>query len=168
MTDTKSATAPEKVPDKERIRADLEATRKAYHELLKSLSSEDWNKKTPNESWRVGQLMWHVAWGLGFFPRGVERCRKGDGFRPPGWIVNTANMLLTRINSRGATKEGVARTYDANHAALLECLAGVQDDEWPKGAVSPFGQYLTVEEIFSVPWQHLEEHGKDIRAGLGR
>jgi DinB superfamily len=168
MIDRQAASTPERVPDKDVIRADLEATRKAYHVLLGSLSAEDWEKRTRNDAWKVGELMWHIAWGLGFFPRGVERCRKGGGFRPPTWIVNPINMLITRIASRGATKEGVARKYDANNAALLESLAEVRDDEWQNGAVSPFGQYLTVEEMFRMPGKHFEEHGKDIRAGLGR
>jgi hypothetical protein len=168
MIDRQAASSRERVPDKDVIRADLEATRTAYHVLLDSLSAEDWEMRTPNDAWKVGQLMWHIAWGLGFFPRGVERCRKGGGFRPHTWIVNPVNMFITRIASRGATKEGVARKYDVNNAALLESLKGVRDDEWQKGAVSPFGQYLTVEEMFTMPGKHLEEHRNDIRAGLGR
>lgn len=168
MVDTRAATARQSVPDKEVIRAHLVATRKAYHGLLDSLSAEDWNQKTPNESWGVGQLMWHMAWGLGLFPRGVERCRKGGGFRPPLWIVNRANSVITRVGSRRATKDGLAQKYDANHAALLASLEGVRDDEWQRGAVSPFGEYLTVEQMFGVPVRHFEEHKRDIEAGLGR
>lgn len=154
-------------PDKAAIRAELEATKAAYHELLDSLRAEDWNKKTANSAWNVRQLMWHIAWGNSFTPQGVDQCRKGKGFNPPMVIVNLINSLWTRISSRSATAESVAKMYDEVHEKNLACLDSVQDDEWQKCAKS-FGNEITVESCFHDVKRHLDEHGSDIRKGLGR
>ena len=40
---------------REEIRAELEATREAYHALLESLSEEDWKRASGNPAWTVGR-----------------------------------------------------------------------------------------------------------------
>lgn len=153
--------------DKAAIRAELEATKTAYHELLDSLTAEDWSKKTANSSWNVRQLMWHMAWGNSFTTQGVDQCRKGKGFNPPMAIVNPLNSLWTRIRSRSATPESVGKMYDDVHEKIVACLEGVQDDEWQKNARS-FGNDMTVESCFHEPKSHFDEHSADILKGLGR
>jgi len=155
------------IPDKEAIRAELEATKAGYHELLGSLSAEDWKKKSANSAWNVRQLMWHITWGNSFTPQGVDQCRKGNNFNPPMAIVNPLNSLWTRIRSRSATPESVGKMYDEVHEKILACLNSVQDGEWQKSAKS-FGNEMTVESCFHEPKRHLDEHGADIRKGLGR
>ena len=44
---------------RESARAEIEATRTAFHELLDSLSEADFKKKSGNGAWSNGQLMWH-------------------------------------------------------------------------------------------------------------
>src|SRR5437899_6913684 len=90
---------------KEAIRAELEATRAQYRELLNSLSDDDWKQKSGNPSWNVRQLMWHMAWANGYTMQGVESCRKGKGTNPPIWIADVGNTWITRIGSRVATAE---------------------------------------------------------------
>src|SRR5712692_7104475 len=145
------------IPDRAAIRADLEATRNAYDTLLGSLSEDDWKRKSANAAWRVGQLMWHTAWAAGYFPGSVDRCRKGKGMNPPMWLANPMNTVITRIGSRGATPKSVRAKYDAAHAALLECLDGVRDNDWQNG-VKSFGSYNTVESTFHAVSEHFKEH----------
>lgn len=169
MTDVEPAAATPNAVDRNALRAELEATRAAYHELLDSLSEEDWRRKSANPAWRVGQLMWHLAWALGYFPKGVDQCRKGDASNMPAWILNPLNMLNTRIGSRKATPVRVAKLYDRNHAAVLACLDGVQDDEWHKRGkpLGAFGEEKTVESVFRSIAAHFQEHEADIKKGLG-
>jgi DinB superfamily len=157
-------------PDREAIRTELEATRAAYHQLVTSLSPADWKSKSGNPAWRVGQLLWHLAWGAGYFPKGVEECRKGKARTPPVWILNPLNMLITRIGSRGTTPQSVLEKYDKAHAAILACLDGVKNDEWHKGVrpLGAFGAYKTVESVFRSVTLHFREHEADILKGLGR
>ena len=167
MSDTTQNTTLESHPDKAAIKAELEATRSAFHELLASLSAEDWKKKSANPAWRVGQLMWHIPWGAKFYPRGVEECRKGKGMNPPQWLTNPLNSLMTRFGSRNASPEVVAKEYDRAHEAILASLDTVKDDEWQKGATS-FGVYNTIESTFHSVSEHFKEHQADILTGLGR
>lgn len=164
MTDEASSA---RIPDKEAIRDELEATRTAYHELLDSLSAEDWKQKTANPSWNVRQLMWHIAWGNSVTTQSVDRCRKGKGLNVPDAIANPLNALWTRINSRNATPESVARQYDDVHDKILACLETINDDEWHKGA-RLFGNDMTVESCFHEAKTHFDEHSADILKGLGR
>jgi uncharacterized protein (TIGR03083 family) len=167
-TQTNHTTA--SVPDRQSIRAELKATRNAYHELVNSISPDDWTKETANPGWRVGQILWHLAWGASFFPKGVDECRKGKARNPPTWIINPLNKLITRIGSRGATPQSVLEKYDANHARILACLDGVRDDEWGKGVnpLGAFGVYKTIESVFHSVTFHFREHEADVLAGLGR
>jgi uncharacterized damage-inducible protein DinB len=163
MTDTTATPA----PDREAIRAELEAARAGYHELLQSISPEDFKQRSANRSWKVGQLMWHLAWGMGFIPQSVDQCRKGKGFNPPQGISNFVNTWLTRVGSRGATAEAVAKKYDESHQKVLAALDTVKDDEWAKGS-RQFSIDYTVESTFHIAKEHLDEHRADILKGLGR
>jgi hypothetical protein len=153
--------------DKAAIRADLEQIRSEYHSLLDSLSEDDWRAKSANASWNVGQLMWHLGFGMEFFAQSVGYCRKGTGPNPPAFLINVGNMFLTRFGSRGATPSKCREKYDAAHAALLEALDGLQDGEWEKGATL-YGDPYTIESSFKGPREHFEEHNADILKGLGR
>ena len=166
MTDAEP-TASTASPTREAIQAELEATRSRYHELLNSLSDEDWNKQSGNPAWNVRQLMWHLAWAGGFTASGVEACRKGKGTNPPNWIADRANTLITRIGARGATGQSVGEKYDAAHQKVLASLDSVQDDEWQKGA-RVFNQDMTIEKTFRDMVEHFKEHEADIKKGLGR
>jgi hypothetical protein len=166
MTDAEP-TATTTPPNREAIRAELEETRTKYHELLDSLSDEDWKKKSANQAWSVGQLMWHLGRGMEFFSETVGYCRRGKAPNPPAFLINTGNVLLTRFGSRGATKQSVAEKYDAAHEKLVAMLDGVQDDEWQKG-VTAYGTSHTIESTFRSPREHFEEHAADIKKGLGR
>ncbi|TMF09899.1 MAG: DinB family protein [Chloroflexi bacterium] len=154
-------------PTRESIRAELEATKTQYHALRNSLSEEDWKQKSGNPSWNVRQLMWHMSWANGYTMQGVESCRKGKGTNPPNWIADFGNTWITRIGSRGATRESVGEKYDESHAKVLAALEGVQEDEWQKGA-RVFNQDLTIEKIFRSIREHFKEHERDIKKGLGR
>ncbi|MEE8385293.1 MAG: DinB family protein, partial [Dehalococcoidia bacterium] len=104
---------------REAIRAELKTTRAAYHELLNSLSPEDWKRKSGNPAWSVGQLMWHIAWGDNFAPQAVASCKRGRGLNPPQFIGNTVNRLITRWGARRATPQSVAEKYDASQTGIL-------------------------------------------------
>ena len=166
MTDTEPTTSPAS-PTREAIRAELEETRAKYHELMNSLSDEDWSKKSANPAGNVRQLMWHLGWAGGFTASGVEACRKGTGTNPPNWITDIANTWITRIGSRGAKRQSLGEKYDAAHQKVLASLEGVQDDEWQKGA-RVFNREMTIEKTFRDMSEHFKEHEADIKKGLGR
>ena len=167
MSDRASAEETTGADRREAIRAELKTTRDAYHELLNSLSPDDWKKKSGNPAWSVGQLMWHIAWGDNFAPQAVASCKRGRGLNPPQFIGNTVNMLITRLGAGRATPQSVADKYDATHTAILAVLDKVKEGEWDKGA-KIFGEFFTVESVLRSPVSHFKEHEADVLKGLGR
>ncbi len=159
MTDTISA------PSKDAIKQEMEATRAAFHELVASLSADDFKKK--GGTWSNGQLLWHVAWGAEFVPDGVRRCRTGKNLPLPRGLFDVLNPWVTRWGSRGATPESVTKKLDAALDKALEVLATVKDDEWTKGAKIA-GTDETVEHVLHQPTVHFAEHKADILKALGR
>ena len=88
-----SGPAATQAPDHSAIRADLERMHKDYHELLGSLSPEDWRRTSANAGWRVGQLMWHVAWGAGYSPQSVEECATREAHEETGVNVRVLDLV---------------------------------------------------------------------------
>ena len=167
MTEEPIAESTTSAPDSAAIRSEIEQVRADYHELLGSLSADDWKKKSANAAWSVGQLMWHLGRGVEFFPQAVAFCRKGKAPNPPMWIVNPVNVLITRWGSRGATPQSVAAKYDEANTALLTCLDTIQADDWGK-SVTAYGTHFTIESTFRSAREHFSEHEADILKGLGR
>ena len=151
----------------DQIRAELELTRTAYRELAKSLTPEDYRKKTGNSAWTVGQLMWHMAWGLQYATASSDALRGKKQFAPPQGIFNMINPWLTRWGARGATGESVTKKYDESHAKVLSALATLTDEDLGK-TVKPIYEEQTVGYGFQMPARHFEEHNVDILKGLGR
>ncbi len=163
---TAETPTPSGASPREAIRAELEATRRAYLELLDSIPQTEWKRKSGNRRWNVGQLLWHLAWGASITPESVEGCRTEKNFNPPVWLMNPMNTLATRWGSRRATPETLRATYEKGFAAALAKLDTIHDDEWQRGA-KRWGTQQTVADAFHYATQHFTEHAADIRKGLG-
>ena len=162
MTDT---TAP--APSKDAIKQELEATKAGYHQLLDSLSADDFKKKSGNSTWSNGQLMWHLGWGLSYVPETVSRCRSGKNLNLPRGLFNAINPWITRWGSRGLTAEKAGQKYDEANALALAVLETVNVDEWLRSCRMA-GSVVTIESEFRMPAEHFAEHKADILKGLGR
>jgi hypothetical protein len=154
-------------PTRESLRADLEATRTGYHDLLKSLSAEDMKKKSANPEWNVGQLMWHLAWGHDHVPGAVARARKGKNFSIPQGAFNFINPWLTRWGARRATPEKLAAHYDEGFNKIIAALDETPETELGNSAVF-MGETRSAARHFETAVVHFKEHQVDILKGLGR
>ena len=157
---------------REEIRAELEATRQAYHALLGSLSEEDWSKASGNPAWTVGQLMVHMTFAPRMLPADVKMIRRG-GWMPnlPAFLFNWSNVLMTRWVARKETIGTVGVLYDAAHGNALEVLETIQDEEWGLGREYPdwdpmLSGYVTLERLFRYLTLHFEAHQEQVRQGL--
>jgi hypothetical protein len=153
------------MPDREAIRAELEATRVAFETLLASLSDQDWRSRSGNPDLLVKELMWHMAWAMGWMARSVDAIKAGKSLRLPSAIIEPGRKLAMRWLARTATPEAAARTYAEGHAALLDRLHAMDDDDWQRSA-NRFGELRTVAWYFEHPPAHFEEHARDVRAVL--
>ena len=157
---------------REEIRAELEATREAYHALLDSLSEEDWNKPSGNPAWTVGQVMVHMTFAPRMLPADVNLIRRG-GWMPklPGFIFNWANVLMTRWAARNQSPQSVGALYDEAHDRVLALLETIHEDEWSLSREYPdwdpmLSGTVTLERLFRYLADHFEVHAEQVRQGL--
>jgi hypothetical protein len=153
------------VPDKQAIRAEIEATRRAYHDLLASLSPGDWSRRSGNPDLTIKELMWHMAWSMTWMASSLDAVKTGKSLRLPSFLIEPGRKLAMRWLARRATPESAARKYDEGHDALLAGLEAVRDDEWSLSAMR-FGEVRTVMWFIGQPQRHFAEHAADVRAAL--
>ena len=153
------------LPDKQAIRNELEATRLAYHELLVSLSEEDWARRSGNPDMTIRELMWHVAWSMGWMAGSIDAVKSGKSFNPPSFLVEPGRKLAMRWLARRATPESAGQKFDESYATLVAELEGVREDEWQLEA-NRFGEVRSVEWYFRHVAEHFQEHAADVRAAL--
>jgi hypothetical protein len=154
------------------IRADLEATRDSYHELLDSLSDKDWQRRSGNQAWTIGQVMYHMTVAPRMLPADVRMIRKGG--RAPKFLAalfDWLNIILTRWGARKHTRQTIGDAYDVAHAAALEALDTIREDEWDNGVEYPdwdplLSGFVTIERLLRYLILHFEVHAKQVRQGL--
>lgn len=158
-------------PDREELRAELEATRSAYHALLAQISAADWRRPDGDSRRTIGEDLVHITGYLeSVLPLGVAAARQGKAHvlppLPPA-LVHGISYLGSKFQSRGQTGQTVAARYDTAHAAALALLAGIGDAEWPL-ATTLVSDHFTVAELFHHHTVHFAEHAAAIRLTLRR
>lgn len=155
--------------EREAIRAELAATRAAFHQLLADLSETDWRRKTPNPKWTVGDLLHHLVWSLEVLPREVASARRGQGmYNFPPFLGGPLSTLVIRLGARNQSLRTIARRYEAAYSAVLSALDAVRDDEWQRGAPFWGEGFFNIAGLFRAQAHHFAEHSQDIRAALPR
>ena len=156
-------------PDLATIRADMEATRAAYHRLLESLSDADLQRPCVISKWTIQEVLCHMALLIEqAVPMMVKQARKG---KPMPKLLDTRfghwmNYQMAVWAARKATPASLAQRYDAAHSNLLRLLENVRDGEWNLPTAYPNGQPLTMETVFHVPSEHFALHAAWIQQTL--
>jgi hypothetical protein len=144
--------------DREKMRAELEAARAAFHRLVEA-AGQRWREKSATTDWTVGEVQVHLTWALEYLPKEVEMARKGKGmFNMPQWIADPASFWIIRRQARKSDPAALLRRYDAAMDATLAALATVPDSDWGLGARFYGHGFYTVADLFATPGQHLAEH----------
>ena len=147
------------IPDRAGLRADLEATRAAFHRLLDAAASERWHAKSTTSAWTVGEVFEHLTWALEQLPKEIESARRGKGmFNMPKWIADPGSFWITRWEARKSDPQSLHRRYDAAMARTLAALESVPDSDWGLGARFYGHGFYTVADLFRTPAEHLAEH----------
>lgn len=155
--------------DRESIRAELRATHAAFHDLVDQLAPADWDRKTGNPAWTVGDLLYHLVSSLELLPREVAHARKGKGlYNLPRFLLDPLNAWSTRWGARGVSLATVTGRYDRAHAAALQALDQVRHDEWRCGARFWGEGFLDIEGLFHAQSRHFAEHSPAILETLSQ
>ncbi|HET8626988.1 MAG TPA: DinB family protein [Thermomicrobiales bacterium] len=154
-------------PERETIRAELAATRAAFHRLLDGLTDDDLRRQSGNPAWTVGAVLAHLVWSLALLPREVAAARRGKGmYNFPPFLRDRLNATATRLGGRGQTVRSLRSRYDAAYEAALRTLDGVRDDEFGLGATFWSEGFRDVAGLYRAQADHLAEHGDDIRRAV--
>ena len=153
------------------LHAELEATRQSFHDLLATLTREDWDQPSRNPEWTNGQLLWHITGYLFIIPQQLVWLQTGtfpDMTATPADELNRGNVRQARRDAQEQTFASIAQTYEAGHAATLTALVRVRDYAWQLGIQMPdmgptfTGEYRTIERLFRYHARHFAEHAADI------
>ncbi len=147
--------------------AHLTDTHAAFHRLLAEIGAGDWERPISGSAWNVREQVCHVANNMAFLYRNeLLRTLKGkDAFKPPPFILNFANVLITRRGAKKSKAEAAA-LYDAGHAQYLAAIDTIRDDQWQRGAKNVLGEYRTVATCFAHLAEHFADHEGQIRSAL--
>ena len=156
-------------PERETIRAELAATRAAFHHLLDGLTDDDLRRRSGNPAWTVGAVLAHLVSSLALLPREVAAARRGKGmYNFPPFLRDRLNATATRLGGHGQTVQRLRRRYDAAYEAALRTLDGVRDDEFGRGARFWSEGFRDIAGLYRAQAHHLAEHGDDVRRVLPR
>ena len=160
-------------PVHDAIRNELEETRAAYHNLLATLSPGDWQRKSDNPGWTVGELMYHITMAHEFLPPEARWIvHRRPRFPVPASIFNPLNMLYTRLMARRYSARTIGRKFDREHKRVLDLLDSLSAEQLQMGTTYPNigrslpGGFRTIEEMFHYLTQHFHEHAAEIERGL--
>lgn len=158
------------------IRAELEATRTAFHKLLALFSESDLRRQSRNRGWTNGEILPHMTFGFiilnallpmarlwGRFPRWTSKIFAStlNAFTTP---FNSINALRARLQARVFMHQRIGRDYDRVRYSLMRQLEGIKADEWERGMHYPtrwdpnFRDFMTIHELFHYPITHFNFH----------
>jgi hypothetical protein len=169
MTTRQHSAAAPPIPDRTALRAELDATRTAFHALLATLSDADLARPGSETDWTVKEELWHVAYAVGFMRGGITRALRGAGRIappiPPG-VRDWISLRLVRYQARRASRQDLARFYDRQHARLLATLAQTQPADWTRRVQLLGEEPRPLEALFRRPITHFAEHAAQIRQSV--
>ena len=153
------------------LRAELEATRQAFHALLAALAPADWDRLSLNPRWTIGEVLWHITLYLEIIPQQLVWLQTHsfpDPFNGSADELNEGNVEQTRAGAQEQTFASIGQAYEAGHAATLAALGTVRDHEWSIGVRMPdmgptfTGEFRTIEALFRYHARHFAEHAAQI------
>lgn len=166
---------------KQVLRSELEATRNAFHALLSSMNDEDLRKRSNNQGWTNGEILFHMTFAFMLLPALVLSLRMW-GRLPKRFskvfarFLNSMTVPFNAINALGARgggrfykRERLSKRFDKSVGSLFKLLDSTGNDVWTRGMFYPtrweglFDDYMTLEKLIHYPAAHFEFHRGQIR-----
>ncbi len=158
------------------IKAKLAQSRSEFHALLASLSEEDLKRRSKNEGWTNGEILFHMVFAfililtlapmIRFWSRLPKQYSKkfanilNFSTVPFNWV----NGLAPRMGGKIFTRTRLGTSFDKIYASLMKIIDSVKENEWESGMYYPdkwdplFDEYMTLEKLFYYPIRHFEFH----------
>jgi hypothetical protein len=148
------------------IREVYEDNRRIFLEIAERLTDDDLARPSGNNSFTVGELMYHIALSLEHMPEEIVAARKGKNLNPmPKAVYDRLNIVLTRQQAKGHTLANIVEKYEIAFKTSLDVLDGIKPKEWRK-TTKFFYFEADIVEIFRRQRQHHMEHIAQIQQAL--
>ena len=155
----------------ETLRAELEATRASFHDLLNSIPDQALEFKEPGNAWRIKAELWHITQSLGFLAPAIIMVHRGRPLaalylRFPVGVRSWINgYILVPFLTRHVTRQEIAGQYDRAHQRILVELDRPGGDKLKPGAKTPLA-YPGIADLFHQPAEHFQLHADRIKQNL--
>src|SRR5215213_4472758 len=156
------------------IKSRLAQTRSEFHILLDSFSDGDLEKRSNNEGWTNGEILFHMMFAfililtlvpmMRFWSRLPNPYSKKFAdilnffIMPFNWI----NGLAPRAGGKIFARSRLGIWFDKFYASIIRLVDSVKENEWESGMYYPdkwdplFDEYMTLEKLFYYPIRHFE------------
>jgi hypothetical protein len=161
---------------REEILLQLDTARAEFHNLLNSLSEQDFHRQSLNPGWTNGEIIAHMTFGFIVINVLLPMARLW-GRLPKGsskwfaWLLNAFTGPFNWFNALGARGQGkvftrarIGNIYDRVYISLVKKIHSIEDTEWERGMYYPakwdanFDEFMTLEKLFHYPVIHSNFH----------
>jgi hypothetical protein len=161
---------------REEILEQLNAARATFHQLLNSLSEQDFHKQSLNAGWTNGEILAHITFGFMIVNVLLPMARLWGKLprvssRPFAWLLNVVTGPFNWFNALGArgqgkvfTRKRIGKIYDRSYFSLVKKINSIKEEEWERGMYYPtkwdpnFHEFMTLEKLFHYPVAHFNFH----------
>jgi len=154
------------------LRAELEQTRRDFHQLLLQIPADKLDSPSKNQAWTIREVLYHMSLAPRNLPADVRMIRHLKWVpRMPAGPFKRLNTYLTRRGARNLDKSSLADKYDQAHQRTMQALDSIQEDEWDFGVQYPdwdpiLSGFVTMEGLFHYIQQHFKAHAAEVLAAL--
>lgn len=159
---------------REKLRMEIEETRKSFHQLLESIPDEAFGLPSDNPAWTIGEVLYHMSIAPRMLGTDVKMIVNQNWFYKlvpaiiPKSLFDWFNKILTRYGARKLTREFLAAEYDRAHQATLKALDEVEEADFEKKLNYPdwdplLSGEVTLERLFHYVRAHFDVHAAEIR-----
>ena len=158
---------------RERLRQEIEATRRAFHRLLDTTPDEAFLQPSNNPAWTIGQVLYHMSIAPRFMILDVQMI---SGRRwiyrllprlVPKRLFNWLNVRMTRYGARQLSRQFLSDEYARAHNTVIQVLETLSEDDFAKSMPYPDWDVLisgevTMEYLFGYIKRHFDSHAAQI------
>jgi deazaflavin-dependent oxidoreductase (nitroreductase family) len=161
------------------LQSEIEQTRDDFHQLLQRIPAEAFGLPSNNPAWTVGQVLYHMSIAPRFMVTDVNMILKHSTLFQwlpklfPKRLFDWLNARLTRYGARNLNRQFLANEYDKAHAAILQMLNTLTEDDLQTSVHYPdwdplLADDITLAYLFGYIKRHFDSHQAQIEQVLER
>lgn len=162
---------------KQQLEAEIEETRRRFHQLLASIPDSAFDQPSNNPAWTIGELLYHMSIAPRLMVADVAMILR----RPflltllpklfPEQLFHWLNARLTRFGARHLNRQFLANEYDKAHERILQTFRSLDEADLQKSVHYPnwdplLSGEVTLAYLFGYIKRHFDSHAADIQSTI--